>query len=92
MTIHVIGESPGGKPKLDWLLMILPELVTGAALLVESRRVSEIESTILAAIGGAEVGDNAEEPEAEDALFKCKACGAIVHESQRKQKCTKEEL
>ena len=58
MTIHVIGESPGGKPKLDWLLMILPELVTGAALLVESRHcsVSEIESTILAAIGGDRVG------------------------------------
>ena len=35
MTIHVIGESPGGKPKLDWRLMIRPELVTGAARRVE---------------------------------------------------------
>ena len=46
MTIHVIGESPGGKPKLDWLRMILPELysgtrlVTGAGLLAESRGVA----------------------------------------------------
>ena len=47
VAIHVIGESPGGMPKLDWLRMILPELysgtrlVTGAALLAESRGVSQ---------------------------------------------------